>query len=84
VDSLNARLKKLQNISQDLGMTLPQLGVAWCLKNKNVSSVILGASRPEQLSETLKAEALSIKLTPEIMTSIDAALENVPVPERIF
>jgi aryl-alcohol dehydrogenase-like predicted oxidoreductase len=65
-------------------MTLPQLGISWCLKNKNVSSVILGASRLEQLTETLKADTLSVKLTSEVMNAIDQILENVPSPERVF
>jgi len=83
-ESLNKRLKKLHALSADLGMTLPQLGISWCLKNKNVSSVILGASRLEQLTETLKADTLSVKLTSEVMNAIDQILENVPSPERVF
>lgn len=83
-ESLNKKLKKLITLSADLGMSLPQLGVSWCLKNKNVSSVILGASRLEQLSETLKADTLSIKLSSEVMNAIDQILENMPAPERVF
>lgn len=84
VDSLNGKLKKLHGLSTELGLTLPQLGICWCLKNKNVSTVILGASKVEQLAETLKAESLISKVTPAIMEAIDRILENVPVPERLF
>jgi aryl-alcohol dehydrogenase-like predicted oxidoreductase len=84
VDSLNQKVRKLQKLSQDLGMTLPQLGICWCMENSNVSTVILGASRTEQLTETLKAESLRTKLTKEVMTQIDLILENVPAPERVF
>lgn len=84
VDELNKKLLKLIELSKDLGMTLPQLAVAWCLRNTNVSSVILGASKKDQLIETLKAQDLQTKLTPEIMLNIDLILGNVPTPERVF
>ncbi|NBX16658.1 MAG: aldo/keto reductase [Proteobacteria bacterium] len=84
VDSLNRKVLKLQKLSQELGMSLPQLGICWCMENSNVSTVILGASRTEQLTETLKAESLRIKLNKDVLTQIDLILENVPAPERIF
>lgn len=84
VESMNNRIRQLQKLSQDLGMTLPQLGVSWCAANSNVSTVILGASRLEQLQETLKADSLKAKLTPDVMTKIDQILANVPTPERVF
>jgi voltage-dependent potassium channel beta subunit len=84
VDSLNRKVLKLQKLSQELGMSLPQLGICWCMENSNVSTVILGASRTEQLTETLKAESLRTKLNKDVLTQIDLILENVPAPERIF
>lgn len=84
VESMNSKIRQLQKLSQDLGMTLPQLGVSWCAANSNVSTVILGASRLEQLQETLKADSLKAKLTPDVMTKIDQILANVPTPERVF
>jgi aryl-alcohol dehydrogenase-like predicted oxidoreductase len=71
-------------MGKEMGLTLAQLAIAWCLKNKNVSSVILGATKKEQLIETLQAEELQTKLTPEVMVHIDQILANVPTPERVF
>lgn len=67
-----AKVQKLEPIANALGGTLPQLAIAWCLHNPHVSSVITGASRPEQVQENLKALALVPKLTPEIIAKIDA------------
>src|SRR5690606_803569 len=49
------KVKKLTVLAKELGMTMPQLGVSWCLKNENVSTVILGASKTSQLEENLIA-----------------------------
>jgi voltage-dependent potassium channel beta subunit len=84
VESMNNKIRQLQKLSQELGMTLPQLGISWCAANSNVSTVILGASRLEQLQETLKADSLKAKLTSDVMTKIDQILANVPTPERVF
>jgi aryl-alcohol dehydrogenase-like predicted oxidoreductase len=70
------KLRKLQNIADQLGASLPQLAIAWILKNKNVSSVILGVSRPEQLEENLKAVEIKEKLTDEVMEEIEKILNE--------
>ncbi len=57
---------------------MAQLGLAWCLKNPNVSTVITGASRPEQVTENMKAQEVAPKLTDEVMAHIDQILENKP------
>ncbi|HZP60918.1 MAG TPA: aldo/keto reductase [Opitutaceae bacterium] len=67
-----AVVPKFADIARELGTTLPRLGVAWCLKNEYVSTVILGASRVEQLEENLGALAVVDKLTPAVMKKIDA------------
>lgn len=67
-----ACVRQLEPIAQALGGTLAQLAIAWCLHNPHVSSVITGASRPEQVTENLKALALLPKLTPEVLAKIDA------------
>lgn len=67
-----AAVKKLAALAASLDTTLPRLGVAWCLKNPNVSTVILGASRPEQLVENLGALDVVPLLTPAVMKKIDA------------
>jgi voltage-dependent potassium channel beta subunit len=58
--------------------SMAQLALAWCLKNPNVSTVITGASRVEQVKENMKAMDILEKLTPEIMTLIDETLGNRP------
>jgi voltage-dependent potassium channel beta subunit len=63
--------KKLKNIATDLDCTLSQLALAWCLKNPNVSSVITGATKNEQLLENLGAIEIKTKLTPAIMKKIN-------------
>jgi len=72
VEKRIAAVPRLAAIAKELGTSLPCLGIAWCLKNPNVSSVILGASRVEQLTENLGALGLSEKLTPQVMKEIDA------------
>jgi voltage-dependent potassium channel beta subunit len=70
---------KLHAIAESLGCSCGQLAIAWCLKNKNVSSVILGASKLGQLKENLGASAVVPKLSSEMMTTISAILGNDPV-----
>lgn len=68
-----AKVAALQPIASDLECTLAQLAIAWILKNPNVSTVITGASRVEQLHENLKATDVVLKLTPDVMEKIDQA-----------
>ena len=72
-------VKKLSALATDLDMTLPVLGLAWCLKNPNVSTVILGASKEYQLTENLKSLDAKEKLTAEVMEEIELILSNKPV-----
>lgn len=65
------QVKELNKLAQELGGTVAQLAIAWCLQNPNVSSVITGASRIEQLEENLGALFMKPKLTPEIMKRIE-------------
>jgi len=67
-------VKKLGPIASDLGATTAQLALAWCAHNPNVSSVITGASRVEQVKENMKALALLPKLTPEMIGRIEKAI----------
>lgn len=66
-----ARVQALEPIANELGCTLSQLALAWCLKNPYVSTVITGASRVEQVHENMKASEVAPKLTPEILKRID-------------
>ena len=66
-------VQKLSAIARELGMSTGQLAIAWCLKNPNVTSVILGASRVQQLRENLGALAYLPRLTPAVMARIETA-----------
>jgi aryl-alcohol dehydrogenase-like predicted oxidoreductase len=77
--------KKIQQVKdlsalaeKELGCSMTHLALAWAIKNENVSTCILGASKPEQVVENLKALDVMPKLTPEIMKKIDEILDNVP------
>jgi aryl-alcohol dehydrogenase-like predicted oxidoreductase len=67
-------VRKLVPIAADLGCTLAQMSLAWCLANPRVTSVITGASRPAQVVENMKALDAVKKLTPDVMARIDAIL----------
>ena len=70
-----AKVKKLGKVADELGVSLAQMSIAWLLKNPNVSSVITGASRVEQMRENLKALDAVEKLTPYVMEKIEEALK---------
>ena len=69
---------KLKPVAEKLGVSQANLAYAWVLSNKNVSSAITGASRPEQIYDSVKALAVIEKLTPEILKEIDGILGNKP------
>ena len=70
-----AKVAALEPIAKELGCTLSQLALAWCLKNPFVSTVITGASRVEQVRENMKASDVVDKITPEMMERIDVIFE---------
>jgi aryl-alcohol dehydrogenase-like predicted oxidoreductase len=70
--------QELVAIAKDFGVTAAELAIAWCLKNDNVSSVILGASKVEQLQENLKA--LDLDLTEDVLSRLE---ELYPQPAAI-
>lgn len=77
-----AKTRQLTRIATDLGSTPTRLALAWCLRNPHVSSVILGASRVEQLRDNLKALELLPQMTDDVMAAIDGVLGNKPeLPE---
>jgi len=77
-----AKVEKLRPIAAELGGSLAQLAIAWCLANPNVSTVILGASRPEQLRENLGAMEVAGRMTPAALERIEQILGNRPAPEK--
>ena len=80
-DRLN-KVKRLGKVADKLGASLAQLSLAWCLKNKNVSTVILGATNTKQLDENLKSVQYKDLLTESIMSRIENILKNKPAPEQ--
>ncbi|KAI9219393.1 NADP-dependent oxidoreductase domain-containing protein [Blastocladiella britannica] len=78
------KVAALAPIAARLGCTTAQLALAWCLHNKNVSTLITGASRPEQVKENVRALAVVAKITPEITAEIEDILKNKPVPEFYY
>ncbi|KAK7737376.1 hypothetical protein SLS53_006680 [Cytospora paraplurivora] len=74
------KVRKLSKIAERLGATPAQLGLAWVAKNPNVSSVILGATKVEQIHDNIKALAVLDKLTPEVIEEIEGVLDNKPKP----
>ncbi|KAM9358961.1 voltage-gated potassium channel subunit beta-1a isoform 2-T2 [Symphorus nematophorus] len=79
-----AKLKELNHIAEKLGCTLPQLAVAWCLRNEGVSSVLLGTSNPEQLTENLGAIQVLPKMTSHVVSEIDHILGNRPYSKKDY
>ncbi|MBX2890273.1 MAG: aldo/keto reductase [Saprospiraceae bacterium] len=76
------QVRALDGLAKDIGTSLPMLAVAWCVQNPNVSTAILGASRPEQLEETLGSLEVVQKLTAEVNERIEGILTNKPVPPQ--
>ncbi len=70
-DSKREALKALAEVARQLDCSLPELSLAWCLKNPRVSTVILGASKPEQLRENLRALEKVELLTPDLLATLD-------------
>lgn len=75
---------ELEKIATELGASVGNLAIAWCLKNNNVSTVILGASNVNQIKENLGALEVLPKLTPEVMQKIEDILANKPKPDNAF
>lgn len=78
------KVGKLMHIAEELGCTMAQLALAWCLANPQVSTVITGASKPEQVEENMASLEIVPKLTAEIMERIEEILDNKPEPETDF
>ena len=81
------RLKKvgeLANVADDLGISMPHLALAWCLKNEDVSTVITGASKPQQVKENMKAIDKVDLLTDDVIEKIEEILDNKPSSPQDF
>jgi voltage-dependent potassium channel beta subunit len=72
------KVKQLHALAKQVGVSLTHMALAWCLKNKHVSTVILGASKVSQLEENLACWDALPKLTDEVMGKIEEILKNKP------
>jgi aryl-alcohol dehydrogenase-like predicted oxidoreductase len=83
-DEVLEAVQRLKPVADEAGLTLPQLAIAWVLQNPNVSAALVGASRPEQLEDTVKASG--VRLDADAMAAIDAALSGVAEtgPEKTY
>jgi voltage-dependent potassium channel beta subunit len=75
------KVKKLAPIAKDLGISMPQLALAWCLNNEEVSTVITGASTVEQVNQNMKTMDVIDKVDEEVITKIEEILDNKPEPD---
>ena len=73
-----AKISLLNELSNDLGVSLPVMSIGWCLKNQNVSTVILGASKMSQLKENMKSIDALNKLDEKAIKQIEEILQNQP------
>jgi aryl-alcohol dehydrogenase-like predicted oxidoreductase len=74
-DDVLTRVQALTPVTDELGLSLAQLAIAWVLQNDNVATAIIGASRPEQVQENVKAAGVQIPA--ELMDRIDEVLGDV-------
>jgi len=79
MDDKIKKVKKLSDLAAKLGVSTASLSIAWCIKNPNVSTAILGATKKTQLLDNLKALDVAQQLTPEIMEKIESIMKNKPV-----
>jgi len=78
MDEKIKKVKKLSDLAARLGMTTAALSIAWCIRNPNVSTAILGATKKAQLLDNLKALKAMEQLTPEVMDKIETILKTKP------
>jgi len=78
-DDVLGRVQRLVPVAEEAGLSMAQLAVAWVLQNRNVSAAIIGASRPEQVTENV--EAAGVRLDADVMTAIDEILDGVILRE---
>ncbi|TCD71136.1 hypothetical protein EIP91_012084 [Steccherinum ochraceum] len=80
-----AKIRELTKLAEtELGCTMASLALAWVARFPSTSTIILGASRPEQVLENLKALEVIPKLTPEVLEKIEAILDNKPAPPPTY
>jgi voltage-dependent potassium channel beta subunit len=78
-ESFLVKAQQLGNLARELGVTMAQLSIGWCIKNPHVTTAILGATRKEQLLENLESVKAAEILNPELMQKIDEIVQTKPV-----
>jgi voltage-dependent potassium channel beta subunit len=78
------KVRALSEVAKDAGISVAHLALLWCLRNPNVSTVILGASRLSQLTDNLAALEHRAKFTPEVEAAVEAILQNAPEGPKRF
>ena len=78
------KVKELAKVADGAGIPMPQFALAWCLKNEDVSTVITGASKPEQVEQNMKAIEIVDQMMPDIMDRVEEILDNKPEPAMNF
>ncbi len=73
------QVRKLAGLANDIGLPMHHLAIIWCLANRHVSTIIMGASKQSQLADNLKALESKEKLTPEVIGRIEDIMQNAPV-----
>lgn len=84
IQSRIEKVKKLAGLAKEVGMPIHHLALLWCNANPNVSTVILGASRHEQLVDNLGALDVKDRMTPDVLEAIEAIVENKPNPPQRY
>lgn len=74
------KVKELTKLADEMGTSMARLALAWCLKNPNVSTVIMGASKVSQLEDNLQSIDVVDQLTDDLMDKIEEILDNKPEP----
>lgn len=77
------KVKELTKLAEKIGVSTAALSIAWCIKNPNVTTAILGATKQQQLLDNLKALEAYEKLTPEILNEIEMIVQNKPVLQGV-
>ncbi len=78
-DDLLQKVKKLSVLAKETGVTMPQLAIGWCIKNPDITTAILGATRKEQLLENLGAVEAMARLSDDVMNRIENIVQSKPV-----
>ncbi|MCC5912857.1 MAG: aldo/keto reductase [Balneolaceae bacterium] len=78
------KVKKISSVADKTGLTMPELALGWCLNNPDVSTVITGASKPEQVKQNMETMNKLDRLTEDVMKRVEEILDNKPEQKQDF